>query len=231
MGLKYNSYIIKRNYLACFFTACFFLTQCKKENLPPVDLKKEYFPLKISNVIVYDVDSTVYNDFNNTVTPYEFELKDTIVAELTEEPGRKTFGIERYKRVANGEWIFQKNYTRTMLNSRAEEFLNNERVVSFVFPPEKDKTWNGNAYNNLGEKEYRFTDVDVPQTINQNTFDSTATVLQFEDINLIREDFSQEVYAKNVGLVRKEIRAIDKNISTGQIIRGYLYLMQVKSFH
>lgn len=214
------------------FIISVFFSQCKKnETLPPQNLKKEYFPLKLSSVITYDVDSTVYDDFTNQVTAYKFELKDTVIAVFSDGPDRNTIRIERYKRIPGGGFNFQKVFTRTLIDLRAEEFIDNQRFVSMIFPPEENKTWNGNTYNNLGKQEFRFLETDIALNINSINFDSTATILQKQENNLIREDLVTEVYAKNTGLVKKEIRALDKNINTGVILKGYTFLMQVKSFN
>ncbi len=228
-------------YMAAF---CFFmLSQCKNETLAPIDLKKDYFPLKLNSVIIYDVDSTVYNDFykpgtDGHKTTYSFQLKDIAVSEIPETAGRKTLLFERYKRENNGEWIFQKVLTRTLTDVRGEEFQDNQRFVRFIFPPEKDKKWNGNTYNNIGGQEYIFTDADIPQTINSIAFDSTATVKQIDEFNLIEENYASEVYANHIGLVKRDLKSITKalladskeGISKGDTLKGLIYHMQVKSY-
>jgi hypothetical protein len=67
-------------------------------------------------------------------------------------------------------------------------------------------------------------------TIGVNKLDSTLNITQYKEVNLIREDIYLETYAKNVGLVVKEVKAIDKDISTGRTRRGFMYKMQLDSF-
>ena len=71
--------------------------------------------------------------------------------------------------------------------------------------------------NNNGEMEYEYTSVHQSEIIGNNSLDSVTTVLQFENINLIEEDFFEEKFAANIGLVYKKSVSIKNkfNSSTG----------------
>ncbi len=229
----------------------FILSQCKNETLKPIDLKKDYFPLKLNSVVIYDVDSIAYDDFYTPSDPkhktkYVFQLKDSAVSEIPETAGRKTFVFERYKSINNVDWVFQKVFTHTLAGLRGEEFVDNQRFVRFIFPPEKDKKWNGNTYNNIanaytylvGNQEYIFTDANISQTINSIPFDSTATIKEIDEFNLIQEDYVSKVYANHVGLVKMELKDLNKaltddpqkGIARGDTLKGLIYYMQIKSY-
>lgn len=204
---------------------------CNKfENMPKPDMGLNYFPLKVNSVVIYNVDSTVYSDFNNSTTNYLFQLKDTVTNKFTDIQGNETYRIERYKKTATQDWFFQKVITRKIINNRAEEVIDNKRYVRLVFPPTLQSTWNGNLYNDLGEWRHEVKELDVPLTIGSNQLDSTISISQYSEINLIREDIYDETYAKNIGLVIKEVKAIDKDISTGRTRRGFTYKMQLDSY-
>ena len=123
----------------------------KSENLPTPNMGLNYFPLKVNSVVIYNVDSTVYNNFNNSITNYLFKLKDTVTNKFTDAQGNEAYRIERYKKTGTQDWIFQKVITRKIINIRAEEFIDNKRYVRLVFPPTLQSTWNGHLYNDLGE--------------------------------------------------------------------------------
>ena len=219
---------MKSRFKLFLLSACLFLLACNKsENKPTPDMGYNYFPLKVSSVVVFDVDSTVYSDFNNSTTNYLFQLKDTVTNKFTDGQGNEAYRIERYKKMATQDWFFQKIITRKIINNRAEEFIDNKRYVRLVFPPTIQSTWNGNLYNDLGEWRHEVKDLDVPLSIGTNQLDSTITIHQYNEVNLIREDIYDEIYAKNIGLVVKEVKAVDKNISTGKITKGFTYKMQL----
>lgn len=204
---------------------------CNKfENMPKPDMASNYFPLKVGNVIIYNVDSTVYSDFNNSTTNYLFQLKDSIISKFIDLQGHEAYRIERYKKTPTQDWFFQKIIARKVSNNRAEEFIDNRRYVRLVFPPTLQSTWNGNLYNDLDEWRHEITAIDEPLTIGTNQLDSTISISQYNENNLIREDIYDETYAKNIGLVIKEVKAIDKDISTGRTRRGFTYKMQLESW-
>ena len=83
-------------------------------------------------------------------------------------------------------------------------------IIKF-FPVAKNKTWNGNAFNILGEWLYKYTEFDKAKTIGGIAFDSTLTVIQIDDENLIEKKYYREMYAKRVGLIYKQIIDVHSN--------------------
>ncbi len=201
----------------------------KTNNLPNPDLGLSYFPLKVNAVNVYKVDSTVYSDFTNTITEFQFLIKDTVINQFIDAQGNTAFRIERYKKVNTQDWTFQKVIAKKIVNNRAEEFVDNTRYVRLVFPATLESTWNGNLYNSLDEWKHQITSIEANSTVGTLKLDSTISIQQHSEINLIREDIYTESYTKNIGLVKKEVKAVDKDISSGKIKRGYRYTMQLNS--
>ncbi len=208
------------------------LVSCTKENNAPVrHFHYEYYPLKLKKVLVYTVDSTVYNNFNNSVTKHIFELKDSVASVYLNFTGDSIFRIERYKKEQNSTaWNYQKTITRSRSVRIAQETIENQTFNRLIFPPELNKDWNGNSKNTLGEQFYYISDYPFTARINNHSFDSTIVVQQIDEVNLIREDIASEIYAKNIGLIQKDVTAINKEISDGRITHGFNYSMKIKSF-
>ena len=202
----------------------------KTENLPQPELGLNYFPLKINSTTIYKVDSLVYSDFTNTITTFQFLIKDSISKKVIDAQGEDAYILERYKKIAGKDWVFQKIIAKKITHNRAEEFVDNHRYVRLVFPVTLNANWNGNLYNTSDAWTHTITTIDQPLNFGTLTLDSTVTVKQYEEVNLIREDIYSETYAKNIGLVRKEVKAVDKDISTQKIKRGYHYTMQLNSY-
>lgn len=207
------------------------LFTCNKfENVPNPEMGLNYFPLKINHVVIYNVDSTVYNDFNNTIINFQFQLKDSVTNKFTDAQGNEAYRVERYKKTSSLDWFFQKVITRKIVNNRAEEYIDNKRYVRLVFPPSLSAKWNGNLYNDLEEWPHEIIAINEPLTLGTKQLDSTISISQYNESNLIRDDVYLETYAKNIGLVSKEVKAIEKFFGTPDIKRGYIYTMQLDSF-
>jgi hypothetical protein len=223
--------MIKRS-LALLSFALFLFSGCTKENnAPAIDLLNEFYPLKVGSVLIYSVDSTAYSNFSNTSTNFKFELKDSITNTFNDLAGITNYRVERYKRSnASFPWVFKQVFTRNRNTRSGEEFYNNQRFIKIVFPPLPGTEWNGNSKNNLGDQEYIIENEIAALSIKNLKFDSTVVVTEINDTNLIREDIIYSTYAKNIGLIKKEVTAVDKNINTGNITNGVKYILEIKEF-
>ncbi len=220
------------NKLTALYIIClcvFYCTACQKAKFSaPQNLGLAYYPLQLGSRTIYAVDSTVYSDFNNSITTYHFQIKDSVAQVTTNNEGHNQYRIERYKK-SNTVWEYQKTIARTIVANRAEEFIDNRRYVRLVFPQTLNSSWNGNLYNDLEEWRHRIINLDEAIEINGLKIDSSLLVEQYNENNLIREDSYYETYAKHIGLVEKNVKAVDKDINTGAIKRGYTYKMSILS--
>lgn len=211
------------------FLATTFFGCTKEQNAPKRSMYYDYYPLKEGFVWIYDVDSTFYNNFNNSRTDYVFNLKDTVTGYYINLSGDTVYRVERYKRESGSDvWNYQKTITKSVNNRSAEETIDNQTFVRFAFPPELYYSWDGNSRNTLGKQNYRITEFPTSLQVGDFHYDSVAVVQQIDEVNLIREDIVSEVYAKNKGLIKKSFIGVDKNISSGQITHGTVYTMELK---
>lgn len=223
--------MLKRIFLFVAISSLAWVSCTKENNAPAKDLQSNFYPLKVGAVLIYDVDSTAYSNFTNTSQNFKFEIKDSITNTYVDLTGAVNYRIERYKRTTTSNpWVFQKVFARNKNLRDGEEFIDNQRFIRIIFPPLAGSVWNGNSKNTIGEQEYLIENEIAPLSINNLTFDSTVVVKEIDEFNLIREDLVLSTYAKNIGLVQKEVTAIDKNISTGKITNGTKFTLKIKSF-
>lgn len=189
---------------------------CKKKTADPVDLGYKYAPAQVGNWFIYNVDSIDHNAFTGTIDTFRFQLREVYESEWIDNSGREGLRVERYKRATSADaWGLSDVYSAIRTNTTFERFEENQRFLLLSFPPENGKTWNGNAFNDLGEQEYEYKDIDEPATIGGHTFDSTLTVVQENNINLIETRVREEQYARGIGLVRKHITSLDDQDDSG----------------
>ena len=224
-------------------TAAFFLfTACKKDQKIP-DTGYSYFPNNIGHWCIYEVDSTVYDDFQNDTFFYRYQVKEVVESYFTDNSGRQAMRIERYKRpyidsipYANLPWTISRVWTFVRTSSTAEKVEEDQRFIRLAFVPREDKKWNGNAFNTIGEWEYKYQSVDEPYMINTMNFDSTLSVIQKDDINLLNRRYYKERYARNVGMIEKNvIDVFDDSLVVGvpvvdRIHGGVIYNIKLVSW-
>ncbi len=186
----------------------FYIAGCKKDQpVPPINYGYNYFPNNIGHWVVYHCDSIVYDAFNDNIYSYSYYLEEVINSYITDNSGRQTQLVYRYYRdTPTANWQLKKIWTANLTNTDAERVEDNIRYVKLTFPAQMNASeWNGNEFNTLPAWQYQYTAVDVPITLNNIFFDSTLTVLQFSNVNLLQNQFYEEQYARNTGLIYKQI--------------------------
>jgi hypothetical protein len=198
-----------------------FCFSCKKENTEaPVDVGYEYYPVTVGNWIIYQVDSIVYDDFSGTTDTFNYQIKEVIESDFTDNEGRNTQRLERYKRQNDtSQWVIQDVWYSNRNSSTAEKVEENVRFLKMVFPIKSRQEWNGNMFNFMEPQTYKYESLFSPYDAGSMHFDSTVTVLQMEELNLILDDYAIEVFAKNIGMVYKKFRHLEKE-PDGTIIKG-----------
>ena len=131
-------------------------------------------------------------------------MKELIESNFLDNEGRQSERIERYTRKNDSlPWVLRDVWYQTRTSAKAEKVEENVRFVKLIFPINSTQKWNGNAFNSIGNYEYTYKAVDTKKTVNGISFDSTLTVNQQLDSNLIEKKYQLEIYAKNVGMIYK----------------------------
>ncbi len=186
---------------------------CKKDKTTSDthDVGYGYYQGEVGKYIEYEVDSTVYDDFEHDTDYYRYRLKEVVESIFTDNAGRPTLRLERYIKMYNPAlsydsipWALRDVWAANITNTTVEKTEENVKFLKLSFPVSAGKTWNGNAFNTLGEQTYTYTDVDKPRGYNGFSFDSTLMVTQQDELNLILKKYYIEVFAKGVGLVHKQ---------------------------
>lgn len=194
---------------------CF--SSCEKSKSIETYYGYEYFPSLVSKWISYDVIQITWNDYTNMIDTSIYQLKELSESEIIDNAGRKSIRIERYIKTDTSNWVLNNVWTKCLTLTSAEKIEENIRFIKMKFPIDINTRWNGNEYNNLKEQMYFYKNIFTPFVLNENTFDSTITVINQDDfIPLYSKDFESEVFAKNIGLVYK--KQIHIKLNTNGII-------------
>jgi hypothetical protein len=208
----------------------FLVNSCQKnETVSPVN-DYLYFPLNQNSYWIYEVDSIFYNDFTSTIDTFQYQIREFVESNLDSALATKTVRAEHTRRnTANEQWTLERAFSMTLSKERAERFENNIRTVKLVFPFREALRWNGNAYNSNDPQDYRMTDIHKSATLNGISYDSTVTVVQIDFENLIERKKYVEIYARNVGLVSREIIDLKTQVD-GTIINGFIVSQRLREF-
>jgi hypothetical protein len=189
-------------------------TACKKDpSNVDVDLGYDYFPNQISKYKEYFVDSTYHGI---TEENFQFYVREELTESFVDDEGQVSVRVERSKKsTLEAYWVLTDVWTQKRTSTSAQRVEENLRYVRLAFPADLEEQWNGNAYNGLDEWVHRYLEVDVAKQVGAFNFGSTVTVEQRNNVNLVDQELSTEVYAKGVGLVYKSL--IDLNFQNFEI--------------
>ncbi|MCB0837675.1 MAG: hypothetical protein KDD63_23045 [Bacteroidetes bacterium] len=205
----------------------------KEVILPHTEL---IFPYEEGNYRVMQVIDTTFN--TTGPIPDRYYKKEMIGGFETDLVGRKTRKLEVYKspwgRGLDFNFTFSRLYTLYVDSARTGQYYverveENQRYQILKFPVSENVSWNGNLYNNQGVLEYFYQNVDTAVTVQGITYENCVVVVQEKTDGLIREAFSYEVYAPNIGLIKKFNRTIVNDGSMGEFNpdKSRIYLEEI----
>ncbi len=230
------------------------LAGCKQDmdNTILSDYLYDYAPVNKGHYVIYDVDSIVYNFVQpsiQNVDTIRYQVKELIADTFYDNLSRVSYRLELYRR-PNSSVAFSDidrvwySYISKNTYERVEDDL---RFIKLVFPPITGQTWSGNQYLPATDTTkdvyqayagwtYTYTSVNVPTTVNGQSFDSTLVVTGVNNENLVDKKLSRETYARHVGLIYKEWEKINKQDVTSSWdapykANGFRIRMRINSYH
>ncbi len=217
--------------ISIYITACLlFGYACETKIADPLYIGEDYFGLMPHAWIIYDVDSTVYDDFLGEVFHYQYQVMEVNQGFFTGDTGSESMLIEGFWRKSpQDSWTPKNVWTSKIEQNRA--LINKENItyVKLAFPLKLHKQWDGNAFNNKTTQNYQITKIHQPLNVGPSNFDSTLRVLQKDFTTLIGQEFQYEVYAKGLGMIEKHFTELELEVDS-TITRGVRYTYTIADY-
>ncbi|TVQ14186.1 MAG: hypothetical protein EA361_08320 [Bacteroidetes bacterium] len=206
------------------------MTSCETSEGEPVYIGYEYFGQTEGKWLVYEVDSTVYDDFLGEVFHYQYQVKEVNAGFLDTLTGNDKMRLERFFRNNDQDpWQIKNVWTSQLTKDKALRTEENITYVKLSFPlwinPEiagRGNQWDGNVYNVKPSQDYIIKYLHEPMQLGTLVFDSTLRVLQKDFKTLIGEELQYEIYSTHIGMIRKKYIDLSTDID-GTIVRGVDY--------
>jgi len=215
-------------YKISFFLALpvlFFACERIVETLAPTNF--DYYPIEIGKYKVYQIDSIVYNEYNCSVQTARYQIKEVTESKTTDGEGDVTFIIKRYfRRTSTDAWALYNIWTEKIEDNQIQRVENNQRMIKMVSPMQEGSYWDGIVYirrdtlvpirggsidmfKDWGDFVCDKIGSSFVDTLSNLVYTDVAKVVQVDKTNNIERRFSTEVYAKDIGLVYREMRILD----------------------
>lgn len=218
--------MISRNKsIFAIFLASILVWGCEKKDSFVSDAPADYLKLEPGKWIRYRYDSTTFIFFGQKDTVVKYQAKDVVEDSLFDNIGRKAWRIVRYLSDSAGlkPWKPISTFYAVPTRETVEWVENNFRFLKLKLPLTNGFTWKGNSYIDtyslnsevryldnwdykyakLNQEFTTFNNIRIPNTLTVEQRDETignaANTAVYSE-----KTYSQEVWAKGLGLVYKE---------------------------
>lgn len=209
--------------LALLCSVAFF--SCKKEIVKNTDggtLYQPYVPMQIGKHIVYDVDSSIWDDNLCVKFSRQYQMEYVVADTFRDGQNRLSYRIDVYIRKGDtAQWKINDVVYMTPAAEKLELVEKNIRYIRMVNPVKENYTWKGNSlmpaedhdYDYMHPWVYKYGDMLQPYDNGKRTFENTITVTEVDSTFNNPETkptlpaakiFSKSVYAYGIGMVYHE---------------------------
>lgn len=214
------------------------LTSCQKEdNYTTVDIHKDlkYYPLNVGAYIDYKIEYVFWDDFAETVDTTNYILREFVESKLTNFSGDTLYRIEQFsKNHPDSAWSIPRIVFAGIRDNYVYKVEDNINYVKIILPVRENAKWNGNAYNSMPNQEYQYLSAGKPYSFSPNTFEKVVHVLQEDNQTLINQDYEEEMYAFDIGLIYKKQIHLKKTYNpinqTFEISSGYSFTQTITNY-
>ncbi len=211
-----------------------------KEVIAPHTL--EIFPLQKGKYRISFVRDTTFNTAGRNKGLADVYFKKEIIGDTEEDLlGRMLHVVEVSRsdsaRYPDFDFVVSRIYSHYLPenpegNYYAERIEENTRTLVLKFPVYPEVVWNGNQFNNLGPQEFRYQLIDTNVVIRGTTYEQCVMVVQKADTNnFISDKFAYEIYAPQIGLVKKYDRTLVFDGPNGEFNpdRSRVYIEEIEA--
>lgn len=217
--------MIKRNILYILFIA-FAFSACKKDEYESTQRSfgRGYASTRTGAYNVYKVEEIIYDDFANTVDTFRYKIKELNESVFRDNLDRPALRLVRFRLNTKNQWEIWNSWYAVEDNVSYERIEENKRYVKLSFPLNDEVIWNTNTYNSENSNFVYYDFINQKYKLDTFIFDSAIAVKSDPVASSLRQRQYNEVYAKNVGLVYKNVVSVDIN---GILKRGFKFKQQL----
>jgi len=184
----------------------FFQSGCETNEIDPESERMGYdfYPLATGLYRDYRIQH-ILHILSQEPDTSNYYLREYVMDSAVNMEGGYTYTLARYTRDSiNHDWTLDSLWKAEKNNKFVRVTENNVPYVKLVFPVTEGKSWDGNAYNNLEEKNYIMQNAYIPYQVSDHTYEESVTVIhEYIPDTMVRYINKTEVFAENVGLIYK----------------------------
>lgn len=189
-----------------FFRIIFlFLTiiSCSKDQLTELDSDAAYFPLDIGQFSDFDVERIHYTILSLPEIQH-FSTRQMISDTFRDINNNLVYKMDYLVQNNKSEWKLDSSAIEWRILDKAMSQENGRTIINQAYPLSDGLLWNGNLYNTDTREMFQAVHVGKPYQNGLTLFPKTVTIIRQDDSTLLSRTKYIEIYAQNIGLIRKE---------------------------
>ena len=204
--------MIRNSVISLCLFILWLLTSCTETH--DIDLETlgwDYYPIKVGTSKIYEVTGVRYINYLDSVN-FEYLLKETVVDSFQNLENGISYTLLREKKYGNKSWETDSVWSIRKDAMRVILIENNIPKIQLTFPFEENKVWNSNGLNADADDEYEMINIGDSYDLQNKNYENSVTVVQEElPDTYVKFISKKEVFARNVGLIYKEIIVVEYN--------------------
>lgn len=185
------------------FALTLILVSCSDPSEQTSDHGFEYFPLQTGQFVELDVTRTNYQRFQPEET-IRYLARETTGDSFMETDSQRVFNIKYSSKRPSLNWKEDSAGVQWHTKDKVLVQEGGNTIVKMSLPVSNGLRWNGNLLNNNKERIFEAAKVGEPHSDTYLSFPNTVTIIRQDDSTLLSRNRYIEIYARNVGLIRRE---------------------------
>ncbi|CAG4991783.1 hypothetical protein DYBT9275_00830 [Dyadobacter sp. CECT 9275] len=175
---------------------------CTSNKVPAPQIGYEYFPIQSGIYGEFDVTKKIYA-IGQDPQSIQYLQREMIGDSFKDVTGQIIYKVEFATQKAQ-QWNTDSIATIWKTTDEILGHENGDIIVRMIFPLADHNVWDGNQYNSKGERFFETTGVGIAYHTIKENFPETVTIVRQNDSTLVSKRRYVEVFAKGIGLIRRE---------------------------
>ncbi|HEV7381362.1 MAG TPA: hypothetical protein VGN64_16300 [Dyadobacter sp.] len=205
------------------FVLVLFVSGCRENSAGESISDYDYFPVQSGSVAQYAVTKTIYTPTDSPQTS-SFRIRSVIGDRFDITNQEKAYRVSYSSKTEHTDWHADSAGAVWLTSGNAFALENGKTIVKMYFPLSDGMYWNGNSFNDEGEKTFYCIDKGKPKQVGSHYFPNTVTIIRQQDSTLLSKNKYIEIYAAGIGLVateKMEIKYCYTPGCAGTIVSGH----------
>ncbi|WP_138477686.1 hypothetical protein [Dyadobacter bucti] len=185
------------------FALLLMLVSCSDPSQRTGNVGFEYFPLQTGQFVELDVSRTNYQRFQPDET-IRYLTRETIGDSFMNSDSERVFNIKYFSKRPSQDWKQDSIGVQLRTKDKILAQEGGKTIVRMRLPVSNGLRWNGNLLNNQNERIFEASRVGEPHSDTYLSFPNTITIIRQDDSTLLSRNRYIEIYARDVGLIRRE---------------------------